>query len=74
VRRLDDQQEAVIRLRFYDKLSARQIAQRLNVTSPRAVYTLVDQAVRRLRQLLSEPDRARAARGDRRKRHEKETM
>ncbi len=52
VRRLPQEERKVIRLRFEERRSARQIAEELGIDGERRVFTILQRALRRLRALL----------------------
>jgi len=53
--RLTTQEQRVLALRYQDRLTAREIADELELTGPRQAFTLLDRATRRLRQALAIP-------------------
>jgi len=50
---MSDEEREVIRLRFDEEWTARRIAEELGLSSQRRVYTIIDRALRKLRNLLT---------------------
>jgi len=56
VERLSPEEQEVLRLRFDEERTAREIADELELGSQRRVYTILDRALRRLRNLFSDKE------------------
>jgi RNA polymerase sigma factor (sigma-70 family) len=56
VEQLSEEEQEVLRLRYSEERTAREIADELGLGSQRRVYTILDRAVRKLRKLLGGND------------------
>ena len=54
VRGLSEEEQRVLRLRYDENRTAREIAEELGLRSQRRVYTILDRAIRKLRKMLGD--------------------